>query len=191
MTWINRAFTQDVHLYAFLAAFMVETPVLPDLLTVQEAFAATAAFSARHNTTCHKISTPDLWISSNGCADSQTNVMQRLTAEIILACVWGCWVEFGHDDMIDAETSAKPWSWEHLRLSLLRKMKPVAWLSKSSLQQLPGTSKALESFKLKQAVCKQQHAEQACDYKSNAVRTERRFLYFAINCNCVLWLLPE
>jgi len=68
-------------------------------------------------------------------------------------------VEFGHDDMIDAETSAKPWSWEHLRLSLLRKMKPVAWLSKSSLQQLPGTSKALESFKLKQAVCKQQHAE--------------------------------
>ncbi len=59
-------------------------------------------------------------------------------------------MEFGHDDMIDAETSAKPWSWEHLRLSLLRKMKPVAWLSKSSLQQLPGTSKALESFKLKQ-----------------------------------------
>ncbi len=67
---------------------MVKTTGLPKLLTLQEAFAATAASSARHNTTCHKISTPGCtYLSSNGNAGTRTNVMQWLTAEIILACV--------------------------------------------------------------------------------------------------------
>ncbi len=66
---------------------MVKTPVLPDVLTVQEAFAATSASSARHNNTCQKMSNPDLGISSNVCADWQTKVMEGLTAEIVLVHV--------------------------------------------------------------------------------------------------------
>ena len=62
---------------------MVKTPGLPDVLTVQEALAATAASSAGHTTTCHKISTLDsTCLSSNGNAGSQW-----LTAKIILAGV--------------------------------------------------------------------------------------------------------
>lgn len=61
---------------------------------------------------------------------------------------------------------------------------PLAWLSKSSLQQLSETSRALETMNTR--VCKQQRAEQARDYMSGVVRTERRLLYFAIHCICVL-----
>jgi len=39
-------------------------------------------------------------------------------------------------------------------------------------------------------VCKQQRAEQACDYMSGVVRTEGRLLYFAIHCICLLSLQP-
>ena len=54
---------------------------------------------------------------------------------------------------------------------------------------MPGTSSPLETVHT--MLCKQQHAEQACDCKSDVVHTERRLLYFAISCICVLRLSPE
>jgi len=46
---------------------MVKTPVLPDVLAVQEAFAATAASSAGHTTTCHKMNTLDVNQQQSKC----------------------------------------------------------------------------------------------------------------------------